>query len=169
MTSRSERHRQMAEKYLIEHQAMTLAHIEGRQPTLPTAIQTGPVTFYIPQRGESIMEGGAHFADNALPLRELELYWKRIPDFGIKRYDIFTSDSGWSQVLYWGGTGEDGTVFNAEEVDIMKTDENFRVTRFEIYSDAKQWRQLVAYVHHADPETWIDGNYNELIGATGGH
>ncbi len=166
MTTRTERHRQMAEKYLIEHQAMTQAHIEGRTPTLPTAIQTGPVTFYIPQRGESIMEGGAHFADNALPLRELELYWKRIPDFGVKRYDIFASESGWAQVLYWGGTGEDGTVFNAEEVDVMKTDEDFRVTRFEIYSDAKQWRQLVAYVHHADPETWVDGNYNELIGAT---
>ena len=165
MASRIERHYRMAEKYLLEHQAMTRAHIEGREPVLPTVMQTGPVAFYIPQRGESILESGGHFADNALPLRELQLYWQRIPDFGIQRYDIFASETGWAQVLYWGGTGEDGTVFNAEEVDIMKTDENSRVTRFEIYSDAKQWRQLVAYVHNADPETWQDGNYMELIGA----
>ena len=165
MTARTERHRRMAETYLAEHQAMTKAHIEGRTPVLPTAIQSGPIEFYIPQRGDSIMESGAHFADNGLPLRELQLYWRRIPDFGIKRYEIFVSETGWAQALYWGGTGEDGTIFNAEEVDIVKTDETFRVTRLEIYSDAKQWRELVAYVHHADAEQWVDGNYNELIGA----
>lgn len=165
MTSRSERHFAMAERYLKEHQAMTAAHVAGREIVLPTAIQSGAIDFYIPQRGESVMENGGHFADNALPLRELQLYWKRIPDFGVKRYEIFTNESGWSQTLYWGGTGEDGRVFNAEEVDIVKTDENFRVTRFEIYSDAKQWRQLVAYVQNADPDTYVDGNYMELIGA----
>lgn len=165
MPSPTQRHQQIAETYLQEHQAMTRAHVAGLPPVLPTAIQSGPITFYIPQRGESILENGGHFADPALPLRELELYWQRIPDFGIQRYDIFANDTGWAQVLYWGGTGEDGTVFHAEEVDIMKTDETGRVHRFEIYSDAKQWRQLVAYVHHADPESWVDGNYMALIGA----
>ena len=164
MTARTERHFAMAERYLKEHQAMTAAHVAGREIVLPTAIQSGPIEFYIPQRGNSVMQNGGHFADAAMPLRELQLYWKRIPDFGIQRYEIFTSEAGWSQTLYWGGTGEDGQVFNAEEVDIVKTDENFRVTRFEIYSDAKQWRQLVAYVQHMDPETYVDGNYMELIG-----
>lgn len=56
MTARTERHQRMAETYLAEHQAMTRAHIEGRTPVLPTAIQSGPIEFYNPQRGASITE-----------------------------------------------------------------------------------------------------------------
>ena len=57
------------------------------------------------------------------------MYWKRIPDFGVKDTKVFASESGWAQVLYWSGTADDGRVFDAQEVDVVTTDEDFHVTR----------------------------------------
>ena len=95
MPSRTERHREMAETGIREHQALTTASVEGR--TLVT---------------------------RAKP-----------------------PGSGWAQVLYWGGTSGDGQVFDAQEVDVFTTDDDFDVTRYEIYSDAKQWRDILKFLH----------------------
>lgn len=53
-SDRIERHREMAEKRIHEHQAMTAAHIAGRTPVCPESDLLGenPV-FFSPAFGES--------------------------------------------------------------------------------------------------------------------
>ena len=161
MTSRTERHQEMAERAMRAHQALTEAHVAGREPVVveqPPPTKT--IVFYTPQLGEKEVEH-TPMSGGEGSLKELRMYWKRIPDFGIKEYEIFASENGWAQVLYWRGTGDDGTELSAEEVDIVRTDDEFDITRFEIYSDAKQWTKLVAYAH--DTSTKDLASYAELV------
>ena len=78
---------------------------------------------------------------------------------------MFASDTGWAQVLYWGGTSDDGQEFRAQEVDVITTDDDFAVTRYEIYSDAKQWRDIVKFVHGGQLP---DVDYGALLGGEPG-
>jgi hypothetical protein len=156
----------MAEGAIRDHQALTTAHVAGRTPTVtaqePRAV---PTIFYTPQLGEQVVESGMLFGATEASLRELQLYWKRIPDFGVKDTKVFPSETGWAQVLYWGGTADDGRVIEAQEVDVITTDEAFHVTRFEIYSDAKQWRDILKFLHDGQlPEV----GYGELVARQAG-
>lgn len=165
MSSRSERHREMAEAALRAHQGLTEAHLGGREPEpAPEQKPARSVAFYTPQLGESELDR-TPMSGGEMSLRELEMYWKRIPDFGIKDYEIFPSEAGWAQVLYWRGTGEDGQEYLAEEVDIVRTDDDFNVTRFEIYSDAAQWMELVAYANDTTAAELrrSSGSYGDLM------
>ena len=159
--SRTERHREMAEAGIREHQALTAAHVDGRPPPVVRDGGSGtPTTFFTPQMGESVRDGGMSFGGTEHALQELQLYWKRIPDFGVAEAKVFAGESGWAQILYWGGTAEDGQEFRAQEVDVITTDDAFNVTRYEIYSDAKQWRDLLKFVHGGE----LPGaGYGELI------
>ena len=166
MTSRTERHREMAERGIREHQALTAAHVEGRTPVVtPTEPSGAPTVFFTPQMGEREVERGMAFGATETSLRELQLYWKRIPDFGVKDTKVFASENGWAQVLYWSGTADDGRVFDAQEVDVVTTDEDFHVTRYEIYSDAKQWRDILKFLHGGKLP---DADYGELIASEPG-
>ncbi len=147
MTSRTERHRQMAEAALRAHMAMTQAHVEGGEPVTSVPTPTGKkVVVYTPQYGENAVDASPLGASDGA-LRELRMFWKRIPGFGIKEYEIFPSETGWAQVTHWRGTGEDGNEYLGQEVDIVHTDDDLDVTRFEIYSDSKQWMKLVEYAN----------------------
>lgn len=164
MTSRAERHRAVAEQNLSAHQALARAHLEGREPAVrpePTAAKPG--VLYTPQTGESALDH-TPISGCESSLRELRMYWKRISDFGIESFEIFPSEVGWAQVLYWGGTGENGQEYRAQEVDVVRTDEAFDITRFEFYSDAGQWIELVAYVNDKTPKELRSGRgYEDLI------
>ena len=161
MSSRTDRHREMAEAGLREHQALTTAHVEGRTPTVVQHDPSGkPAAFFTPQLGESVIENGFAFGGTESALKELQLYWRRIPDFGVKDAKVFPSETGWAQVLYWGGTADDGRVISAQEVDVVTTDDDYDVTRFEIYSDAKQWRDILKFLNDGELP---DANYGELI------
>ena len=161
MSSRTERHREMAERAIREHQALTTAHVEGSTPTVTVQNPNGkPTAFFTPQLGEHLVEEGMAFGATETSLRELQLYWKRIPDFGVKDTKVFPSETGWAQVLYWGGTADDGQIIDAQEVNVITTDEDFAVTRFEIYSDAKQWRDILKFLHGGNLP---DAGYGELI------
>ena len=56
------------------------------------------------------MDGKDHMA-----LLELRMYWQRMPDFGITRFEVYPDENGWAQVLYWGGTTPEGQTFEAQE------------------------------------------------------
>ncbi len=137
----------MAEAAIRAHQALTEAHVAGHEPVVtPPKDASRKVTLYTPQYGEhdvddTVMAGGEG------SLRELRMFWQRIPDFGVKSYEVFASETGWAQVLYWGGTGLNDTLYQAQEVDVVRTDGEFNITRFEIYSDGKQWLKLVEYAN----------------------
>lgn len=170
MTSRAERHQEMAEAALRAHQALTQDHVAGREPQpvqYPDLQQ--PVTMYIPQYGENQFDHNPLMGSET-SLRELRMYWKRIPDFGVNEYEIFTSEKGWTQILCWRGTGEDGAEYRGDEVDVVYTDDDFNVTRVEIYSDAKQWSAIVAYANDKTIEEMKDSpGYAELLAdASGG-
>jgi hypothetical protein len=147
MTNRTERHFEMAEAAIRAHQALTEAHVAGHEP-----VATAPkdasrkVTLYTPQLGEHEVDDNV-MAGSEGSLRELRMFWQRIPDFGVKSYEVFASEAGWAQVLYWSGTGLDGATYDAQEVDVVRTDDAFNITRFEIYSDGKQWLKLVEYAN----------------------
>ncbi|TVV74172.1 hypothetical protein [Sphingomonas solaris] len=163
--SRIERHREMAEKRIREHQAMTQAHIEGRSPICPAAdvLGTNP-TFFSPAFGESPIKPSADGADH-VSLNELRMYWKRIGDFGIKKYQIYPANDGWAQVLYWAGTTSDGKLVEAQEADIFRTDKEFRIVRVENYHDWQQWKSLAAFVNGKDPKTFDGSAYGAAIEA----
>jgi hypothetical protein len=158
--TRTDRHQEMAQRALRAHQALTQAHVEGREPVVDEQPAGKPMVLYTPQLGERELDH-APLSGGEGSLRELRMYWKRIPDFGVQDFEIFPSETGWAQVLYWGGTGLDGKDYRAEEVDIVRTDDALDITRFEIYSDAKQWTKLVAYANDASPAD-LPG-YDELL------
>ena len=142
--SRTERHREMAEQALTGHQELTRAHVEGRTPTPTDDRPARKVIFFTPQSGEREVDWGGGMRSNRTSIRELEMYWQRIPDFGIERFRIYPSETGWVQVVYWGGTSEDGRHHRREEVDVVDTDEDGNVIRWEAHSDKQQWMDLVA-------------------------
>jgi hypothetical protein len=158
-TSRIERHREMAQKRIREHQAMTQAHIEGRTPVCPAADVLGTnATFFSPAFGEIAQKQDANGQDS-VSLNELRMYWHRIPDFGIKKFEIFPSETGWAQVLYWSGTTKEGKVLRAQEADIFRTDENFKIVRIENYHDWQQWKELAAFAAGKDPAKFDKADY----------
>jgi len=156
----------MADAALRGHQALTRAHVEGRDPVIEEtpAEMTGTITYFTPQSGERVLEwtGGMRASEGSL--QELAMYWQRIPDFAIERYRIYPSETGWVQVVYWGGTSEDGEHHRAEEVDVVDTDDDFNVVRYEVFSDKAQWMNLVAYAYDRPVEEL--GNYGDMIAET---
>lgn len=76
-SDRIERHREMAEKRIHEHQAMTAAHIAGRTPVCPESDLLGenPV-FFSPAFGESPMKPETDGEDD-VSLNELRMYWQQ--------------------------------------------------------------------------------------------
>lgn len=163
MTDRIDRHRTMAEQRIRGHQAMTEAHVQGRTPVSPER-DIGRIIYFTPQSGERVVEGDSIFGKNGA-LHELEMYWKEIPDFGIKSFEIFATETGWAQTLHWNGTTRSGEFVRGEEADVYKTDEDFNIVRVEYYCDAKQWHRLAALAAGEDPETFDERRYFELAGA----
>jgi hypothetical protein len=165
MSSRAERHQELAEAGIRAHQGLTTAHVERRAPAAGHASGGKPTTLRTPQLGERVIESGFSFGATESALKELQLYWQKIPDFGVKDAKVFSSETGWAQVLYWGGTTDDGLPVSAEEVDIVTTDEDFDIVRYEIYSDAKQWRDLLKIVHDGRLPSQ---SYDEMMAAQPG-
>ena len=161
--SRTEHHRAMAEKRITEHMAMTAAHIAGREPICPAADVYAPdATFFTPAFGEGKAMASTDGADH-ISLNELRMYWQKIGDFGIKRYEIFPSESGWLQVLYWNGHNQEGKLVEAQEADLFHTDKDFRITRTENIHDWAQWQALAAYANGKDPATFDKAAYGAAI------
>jgi hypothetical protein len=165
LVSRIEHHREMAEKRIRDHQAMTNAHIVGRAPVCQIAdVVAANATFFTPAFGEGPLRTSQDGSDH-VGLNELRMYWHKIPDFGVKRYEIFPSDTGWAQVLYWSGTTTDGKIVEAQEADIIKTNEKFEIVRIENYHDWQQWKALAAFAMSKDPETFDKAAYAAALGA----
>jgi hypothetical protein len=144
MTDRIERHREMATRTLQVYQGLSKAHAEGREPILAPPPPGPKVIFYTPQQGEREVDASP-YEDPGPALRELKMYWRRIPDFGVERFEVYPSETGWAQAMYWRGTGENGKTYTAEEADIVVTDEDCNIVRLEAYSDTHQWSKIVAY------------------------
>ena len=146
MSNRIERHRLMAEAGVREHQALTAANVAGRRQVIARSSTGGtPATYFTPQGGEQSRPEGISWGGSEKTLKELQIFWKRIPDFGIEAR-IYPSETGWAQALNWRGTADDGSYWDVQEVDIFTTDEDFNVTRMEIYSDLQQWKDLLDYL-----------------------
>jgi hypothetical protein len=135
-----------------------LAFVEGDE------VEHREMACFEPERFEAGSEDRPACRGSEMSLRELQMYWKRIPDFGVTEYEIFTSEKGWTQILCWRGTGEDGAEYRGDEVDVVYTDDEFSVARVEIYSDAKQWSAIVAYANDKTIEELKDSpGYAELL------
>ncbi len=161
MSSRTDRHRELAERGVRAHQGLTEAHVAGQQPTVQAASATGKATvLYTPQLGEHVIADGFSFGATEGGLRELQMFWQKFPDFGVKEAKVFASESGWAQVLYWAGTAEDGSPVSAQEVDVVTTDDDFDVVRYEIYSESTQWQKLMAVVRQGQS---ADLSYGDLM------
>ena len=156
---RTERHLQLAEAGIRGHQAMTAAHVAGRKPVVRLATAGPPTTLWILGRGEFVIKDGFHWGATEEQLKELQAYWHRIPNFGLTAR-VYPSETGWAQVLDWSGTGDDGKIRHAHEVDVITTDADFNITRFEIYWDRQQWKDLFAFLDEG--KTPIE-NYAERI------
>ena len=150
----------MAESALRGHQEMTRAHVEGREPVFDE-VAPRAVTYFTPQSGERVVEWSGGMRASSSSLKELKMYWQRIPDFGIERFRIFPSETGWVQVVHWGGTDLDGQHHRAEEVDVVDTDQECNVVRYEVYSDKAQWMELVAFAYGRPADEL--GTYGELV------
>ena len=112
MTDRTTRHSELAAAGIKEHQDMIAAHLAGLKPPIVRSYETGkPAIFFTPQSGEKIVKGGISWGGTEHALKELQMYWRRIPDFGVHEARIFASEEGWVQVLYWSGAAPDGTLF----------------------------------------------------------
>jgi len=98
-------------------------------------------------------------------LAELRMYWKRIPDFGLKDIEVFPNPKGWVQLSYWCGRGVDGYDWRVGEIDVVTTDDDFNVTRFEAYCDADEWIKVLAYTFEMTVEAFrnMPHNYGDLI------
>ena len=162
MPGRIERHRAMAQERIHAHQAMTQANVEGRTP-VSMAFDRGTVTYFTPQSGERVSQDGYILGKDG-QLRELMMYWDYIPDFGIKEFEVFPSEAGWAQVLYWGGTTVDGRQVSGQEADIIRTDSDLNVVRVEYYCDTRQWMELAALAQRQDPATFDIKKYYEVLG-----
>ena len=162
MSDRIERHRAMAQERIRAHMAMTQAHMAGRVP-VSMSFDSGPVEYFTPQSNKAIIVEGGYIFGKDGQLRELRMYWDRVPDFGIKEFEVFPSESGWAQVLYWRGTTVDGQEIAGQEADIIRTDENFNVIRVEYYCESKQWTTLAAIAQGVDPETFDLKKYYEVL------
>ena len=161
MNDRTTRHREMAESHIHEHQAMTRAKIEGREPVSAASKITPGCVVFAPQSGERVVENSIYGPDDPKdgPLKELRMFWRGIPDFGITEYKIFATEDGWGQILYWSGTGLDGEIKAAQESSFCFTDADFNVVRIELYSDSKQWMGVAAYATGRDPATFTSKDY----------
>ena len=161
MTDRAARHRILAEAGIKEHQDMIAAHLAGQKPPVVRSFETGkPAVFFTPQSGEKLRERGMSWGGTEHALKELQMYWRRIPNFGVHEARIFTSEEGWVQVLYWSGTADDGTYLAAQEVDVITTDADFDIVRLEIHSDKAQWINIVTFLHGGKTPT---ASYDELM------
>ena len=167
MGIRTERHRVIAEEHIRAHQAMTEAHIAGRAPVSRRSLIKPGVRVFMPQTGERIVQNSIYGEQDPVDgaLKELRMFWARIPDFGIKEFAVFPAESGWVQVLKWSGTGEDGTFWAAQEASAYETDAVFEVTRIEIYSDTAQWMAVAAYASGSDPATFGVEDYFAAVAA----
>ena len=162
---RARRHGEMAEQRHREHQAMTAAHVNGGTPVCPVAFDHAPdAKFFSPAFGESIALVPTDDKDH-VSLLELRMYWQRIPDFGITRYEVYPDENGWVQILYWSGTATDGSVHEAQEAGVYKTDADFRILRFENFHDWNQWRRLAAFACDQDPDTFDRAAYGAALQA----
>jgi hypothetical protein len=82
--------------------------------------------------------------DSMDPNAEFRMYWKGIPDYGIKDYEVWPVETGWIARLAYKGTARDGEEIVAHHVDIVTTDNQGRVVRLEWYVDQEQWLRVWA-------------------------
>ncbi|MFC7886897.1 hypothetical protein ACFUVV_34165 [Streptomyces sp. NPDC057376] len=98
------------------------------------------LTLFSPKRGEWTVPMTGRDSMDSNP--EFQMYWTRIPDFGIKEYDVLAHEDGWIARQVFGGTAVDGTSVTAHQVDFVTTDERCRVVRLEWYTDPNQWLRV---------------------------
>ena len=163
MNSRIERHREMAEAGLKHHQGLTQAKIEGREPVTGRPGMPVGCVFHVTGMRETVITEGSGFGAPDAALRELRLYWHRIPDWGIKDYAIYPAEDGWIQFSYWGGTDTDGKKHAAWEAIRMFTDEDFNFYRVESIVDMKEWSDLVAFAQGREPGQFTAGDYADTM------
>jgi hypothetical protein len=145
--SRSEQHLQMAEEGLRAFHAITEAHVAGKIPEVrPEKENKKPVEIWFLGGTALQLEEGMTGLGTEDTLKEMQVYWPRIPNFGMKEWRVYPNETGWAQVTVWAGTGVDGERKAANEVDVITTDKDFNIVRWEIYWDRPEWQAVWDYV-----------------------
>ena len=117
--NRVETHREMARrKYEAQAVGHEVGHIDVWYTPEGPAREPYELTLFSPKRGEWKVS-----ADTMDPNREFQMYWTRIPDFGIKDYEVWPVETGWIARLAYKGTARDGEEIVAHQVDIVTTDD----------------------------------------------
>jgi hypothetical protein len=97
------------------------------------------VTMFAPTSGEHTVA-----VDSIDPNSEFQMFWKRIPDFGIKEYEVFPHEAGWVAKQVYRGTALDGSEVVAYQAEFVWTDDQCRVVRVERYKDMSEWHRVWA-------------------------
>src|SRR5437868_4533687 len=136
--NRVEMHREMArKKYEAQKVGYQVGHIDIWYTPDGPAREPYELSLVSPKRGDWTVS-----ADTMDPNREFQMYWTRIPDFGIKDYEVFAHEDGWIAKQVFGGTAIDGTEVTAHQVDFATTDDQCRIVRLEWYIDSPQWLRV---------------------------
>jgi hypothetical protein len=161
MTDRIQRHAQMGEEYWHMTMDCVTAHLQGRRPLSPWLPRSADSVVAFAQTGDIPLGEGDE--NKIMQLKELQMFWQKIPDFGPKSFKLVPDENGWGVFLYWGGTDETGKKYLYYEADRVTTDANFDVTRYEIHCDLAEWMRLAAFVNDADPDTFTIQDYLKAI------
>lgn len=162
MPSRTEVHRELARR---RYESQVHGHENGRIEIWYTPEgeidEPYELTLFSPKRGDWTVPMTSRASMDSNP--EFQMYWTRIPDFGIKDYTVWPNEDGWIARMTFAGTALDGTPVTAHQVDIVATDERCRIVRMEWYSDQLQWFNVFS-VASGKPVTEVQ----ELFATTGG-
>lgn len=150
MTSeaRSVRNRQLCDGYV---RALAIAPEIGRVE-FPADWVVGPDTIqWLPAAmGTGEHQLGVHLAEQGVThsergTAEFQKFWKLMPDFGLVAHgEPIVGDSGFAVWIRLEGTTADGTKVGLWEFDLVHTDQDGVITRYEAMFDMGELQSLLA-------------------------
>jgi len=105
--------------------------------------------------GKFLAESGLSWSDVATI--DMSMYWEHLPDLRIVTpLNCIAGEEGFAMWQRFAGTTADGRVLSFQETDIIRTDEDGRVCRWEFYFDTEFCRIVELVTGLPSPFTWDD-------------
>jgi hypothetical protein len=153
-------HRRLAAGYL---RALADAPKLGRIEFPPEwVIRPGTVQWLPSAMGAEGHDLGSTLAEKGIThgergTAEFQKFWTRMPDFGLVAHgEPIVDETGFAVWIRLEGTTADGTKHGAWEFDIVRTDGEGTITRYEAMLDMGELRSLLALVAETSGEESLD-------------
>jgi hypothetical protein len=124
-------------KYEAQKVGSETGHIEPWYSPDGVIDEPWELTLFSARRGDWTVS-----VDSMNPDPEFQMYWTRIPDFGIKEYEVYPHEQGWVAKQVFRGTAIDGTPVVGHQIDFVTTDDQCRIVRIEWYVDSAEWERI---------------------------